>query len=67
MAGQIPVETRGLDPTGTEETFTLTAGGEKLTIRTGGKDIKITVKSGKHSCTFFPVDKGNWSLKIEPV
>ncbi len=65
--GDIPVESGGVNDTGTNETFTLKAGKESLTVRTGGRPLKITVKSGDKTCTISPIDKGNWSLKIEPV
>jgi hypothetical protein len=67
--GDIPVENPGggVTGTGTNEEFTLRAGKETLTVRTGGKPLKITVRSGDKTCTISPVDKKNWSLKIEAV
>ena len=67
--GDIPVENTGSGVTGagTNEKFTLKVGTQTLTVKTGGHDLKITVKSGDHACTIFPVDKKNWSLKIELV
>ena len=67
--GTIPVENPGGGVTGegTEETFTLKAGTEKLTVRTGGGKLEITVRSGDTTCTISPIDKSNWSLKIDEV
>lgn len=51
-----PVDDKGM--------LNITAGGQKLAVRTGGKNLRITVISGKTSFSV-PVDKLDWKLKIE--
>lgn len=61
--GDIPVEIPPVEGEGEAATLTITAGGEKLAVRTGGKDLRITVTSGKSTFSV-PVDRDNWHITI---
>jgi hypothetical protein len=62
--GDIPVQIPPVAGEGKEAKLTITAGDQKLAVRTGGKNLRITVKSGKTTFSV-PVDKTDWHLTIE--
>jgi len=62
--GDIPVQIPPVEGKGEEARLTISAGGQKLAVRTGGKDLRITVRSGKSTFSV-PVDKTDWHLTIE--
>jgi hypothetical protein len=57
----IPVQ---IPPVDVKGNLTITAGGQKLVVRTGGKDLRITVRSGKSTFSV-PIDKTDWHLTID--
>ena len=59
--GDIPVQIPPVDDKGN---LNITAGDQKLAVRTGGKNLRITVRSGKNRFSV-PIDKNNWQLTIE--
>ena len=68
MASNIPVTVPPVTGKGSKELFTITAGkgrlAETMEVSTGGKDLRVTVRSGKNTFSV-PVDKKDWLLTIE--
>ena len=60
----IPVIVPRVTGKGSEEQLTITAGKKKLTVNTGGENLRITVRSGKSTFSV-PVDKTDWGLTID--
>ncbi len=61
--GDIPVQIPPVTGSGSSETFTIKAGAKSLPVNTGGKNLRIIVKSGKNTFSV-PVDKRDWDLRI---